>query len=389
MTALASSDVTISQLKLYPRGGTKTRRNKVSMVFGNSVLTYPAGGVPAPAFGAFGFTSYMDDLFISDNANGSDILWKWDYTNRKLRAYRQGHIPPLVVEEAVTLTSHVGTLKYPPAYIICTVGTISATVQPLRPIPTGITPATKEVAVTFTTGVVTCFATDAVSAMKVTYIPQQPSGPFSAANLVIDESITLATGTVNTAFRAATMQYCYQTTATAARLPMGHAVASGVVTCDINNAGATTFDCHADNDAKVAKVTYLKYAGFNQPGIEFIDQASIALTSEVKEYGKAAGDRVSGLILPGLGGQIVVFHDTSVYDITYLGDSTVTAASGIVKFDLLKQVITTAETNDGETIEDTPLLFLSEAYTMSRGLAELTVNDAPPATTLYAEAVGW
>ncbi len=387
MASLAASDITVA----FPQPAVQYGRQKeriVSLTFGDSALTYPTLGVPMPSASALGLRTMKYAEVVSDVATpGTD--WRWDYTNNTLRAYRQGHIPAIVIEEAVTLSSHVGTLKYKPAYIICAVGTISAAVTPLKPVPSSVTVATTQMKVNFTTGVVTCFASDSVSAMKVSYIPQQPSGPFSAANLVVDESITLATGGVNTASRAATMQYCYQTTATAARLPMGHAAASGVVALDINNSGSTTFTAHSANDAKVALVTYLKYAGFeNNVVVTWFDQATITLTSEVKEWGKTAGDYVGGYMIPGLGGQVVVFHDSTSYDNTYLGDSTVTAASGIVKFDIAKQVITTAETNDGETIVDTPMLFLSPFLTPHRAMNELTTNDAPAATVLHVKVIG-
>ncbi len=386
MAAIAASDVTVTLLDRIITG--RQRQNLLRLTFGNSALTYPSGGVPMPAASALGLRTIKAVQVIGDTSTPG-TSWGWDYTNNTLRATRTGHIPPVIVEEAVTLTSHVGTLKYKPAYIICAVGTISATVTPLKPIPASIAPATTQMAVNFSTGVVTCFATDAVSAMKVSYIPQQSSGPFSADNLVVDEAITLSTGGVNTAFRAATMQYCYQTTATAARLPFNNqTAASGRPKLDMVNSTATTFTAHSDNNAKVALVTYLKYAGFaDNVGVTFIDQATVSLSSQVVEFGKTAGNLTPGLYIPGFGGQLVTVETTNFIQ-NYLGDSSVTAAAGIVKYEIAKQKLTTAETTPQTSIQDVPFLFLSSLYQPQAYIAELTINDAPAATTLYCFCFG-
>ena len=391
MTALASTDVTITPSAASRRViSSRIKECEVTIAFGNGALTYPAAGVPLPTtLGAFGFPLPLRSLEIIGNRNTtSGTHYYADVSTPAspvLHGWHHGYTPQVAVSEVVTLTSNAGTLKYKPAYIICAVGTISATVQPLRPCPTGVTLATKEFTIDFTTGGVTTKSSDSVTAMAVTYIPQQPSGPFSASNMAIDEVIVLATATVNTAARAAAVQYAYQTTATAVRLSFGQAIASNVLLLDINNSAATTIDCHADNDTKSAKITYLKYAGFQQPGTEWIDQATLTLTSEAVEFGKTAGDRVGGIIIPGLGGQTVFLADAA-YAATYIGDSTATAASGIVKFDIVKQTILTAETGDAESLHETPLLFLSPFYTSHHGLAELTVNHAPIATSLRAIA---
>lgn len=387
MASLAASDITVTVLdrKIYGR----QRQNLVKLVFGNSTLTYPSGGVPFPSAAALGLKTPLTFLQLFDDSTAASSYWKPDYANSKLRGFRDGHIPAIVIEEAVTLTSNVGTLKYLPAYIICAVGTISAAVTPLRPIPAGTTPATLQMAVSFTAGTVTTLSSDSVTACKVSYIPQQASGPFASTNLVIDEVVTAATGNVNLANAAAAIQYLYQTTATAARLPIAHVNASGVVAVDIVNSTNTTISFNSAQNAKSVKVTYLKLSGFtnNAAGTAVIDQASITLTSQAREWGKTAGDFVGGLYLPAFGGQ-VVGKEGSNYLSIYLGDSTATAGVAIAKYEIAKQKITTAETTAQTTLEDTPLLFLNPLLTPQRTDNELTVNDAPVSTTLYGLAYG-
>ena len=90
MPDLASSDVTITVQKQSIEG--KKRRNLVKIQFGNGTLTYPnaAGGVPMPAKGSFGMKQSLDYLIMVDGNDGSGIIWKYDYENKKLRGYIQG-----------------------------------------------------------------------------------------------------------------------------------------------------------------------------------------------------------------------------------------------------------------------------------------------------------
>lgn len=387
MATLAGTDYTVTILSTR-RIAPAQKEVIAKLVFGDSSKLYPAGGMPQPTAAQLGFSTPIRSISIDQNRNTTTgTHWNWDQTNSVFHGWHQGYTPYIIVEEAVTLTSNAGTLKYPPAHIISAVGTISAVIQPLRPIPTGITPATKQFAVNFTTGGVVTLGSDSVTSMAVTYIPQQPAGPFSAANMIVDEVVAAVTGNVNLANRAATIAYLYQTTATAARLPIAHVNASGVVAVDIQNAGATTISFNSAQNAKSVSVTYLKYAGFQQPGIEWVDQASIALTSQAKEFGQAAGERKAGIVIPGFSGQIVGKEGSNYLSI-YLGDSTPTPAVSIASFTMSTDKIVTAETTAQTSIEDTPLLFLSNFYTPYHGLAELTVNHAPAATTLVIRAIG-
>ncbi len=391
MADLASTDVTITPLVVSKRKvSSRIVEIEGTIAFGNSALFYPAAGVPlSTTLGAFGVALPLRQLeFITDRNSTTGTHWYADVSTPAspvLHGWHSGYTPQVIVEEVPTLTgttTKAGTLSYKPAYIFSATATVSGTIHAMKIIPSTVTAAAKEIKMNMATGAFTSFA-ETPTVMTFSYIPQQPSGPFAAANMVINEVITNAAAGVNSASRAAAIQYMYQTAATAARIDFANAGASGKVILDINNSSATTFTSnHADNNDKAAVVTYLKYAGFQQPGIEFIDQAAVTLTSEAKEYGKTAGDRVAGLVLPGTGTQIQLLQGAT-YTEAWLAASTATAAAGRVKLEVLKGMkFTSAETVAATTMENTPLLFLSSLYTSHHGLAELTNAHAPAATTL-------
>ncbi len=388
MADLAASDITctvVTQRNIANR----QRENLVKLVFGDSAKTYPSGGIPVPSDANLGLTTPLRYLIpVQDRNLTSAIQWRHDYASGTLRGYTNSAVPPIVINESVTLATLAGTLKYPPALIISATGTLSAAQAALKIIPSSATAGAGEVQVNWTTGGIVVHS--GVSAPIISYIPQQPHGPFSFANMVVDETVTLNSSTPqNLAYRAAAINYIYQTTATAARLVWAHAAASGKVALDINNSGATTLTAHADQNAKAASVTYLKYSGFaDNVGTTFVDQASVTLTSEVIEWGKAAGQRVGGYMIPALGGQIVTFHDTTTYDEAYLGNEGVTPANGTASFNIATQVLTTAQTGDSETLEDVPFLFLSPMIQPMYAVRELDNSETPSSTTLYFIAVG-
>lgn len=88
MTALAATDITVTFGTRRIHG--KQKRNAVKLAFGNGTLTYPSGGVPIPAVGVLGMVRNLEHLIIYDQDAGSGIIWKYDTTNSKLRAYLQG-----------------------------------------------------------------------------------------------------------------------------------------------------------------------------------------------------------------------------------------------------------------------------------------------------------
>ena len=89
MTALADTDVTITVEK--SNRVFKHHRNRCKIVFGDGALTYPAGGVPLPAFGKWGMKRNLDYIALTDSNDAVGIIWKFDQDNKKLRGYVQGY----------------------------------------------------------------------------------------------------------------------------------------------------------------------------------------------------------------------------------------------------------------------------------------------------------
>lgn len=99
----------------------------------------------------------------------SGYRFEYDYTNQKIKAYCAA--PPVVFEETVTVTSNVGTLQYPAAYIMY-IGVGNAG---YRAIPGSLTPVTGSCAVSITDGArttLTFLAGDSVTSCNVTYVTQ-------------------------------------------------------------------------------------------------------------------------------------------------------------------------------------------------------------------------
>lgn len=120
MAALASSDITTTILDRRRYG--KQTQALVKLAFGDSSKTYPSGGLALPSASTMGLSKPLFAISILDVTDPLGTEWHYDYVAGKLRATRQGHIPPIVLDEAVTLSSHTGTLKYPPAHIISAQG---------------------------------------------------------------------------------------------------------------------------------------------------------------------------------------------------------------------------------------------------------------------------
>ena len=177
MTALASTDVTVTVAAADRHVLGKLRMASGSIAFGDGALTYPNGGVEMPAISAFGMSKEVQNLSIVDDS-GYGLLYKYDQTNRKIQIFAPA--PPIVHEEVVTVTANVGYLRYPAAHIEY----VTDDADSFLVIPGGLTPVAKSVAVdmgfSLTTGVLTrgqrCsltfLAADSVTSCKVSYITQ-------------------------------------------------------------------------------------------------------------------------------------------------------------------------------------------------------------------------
>ena len=276
-----------------------------TMAFDSS---YPTNGedITAAQLGL----SRIDDLRVYPS-NG--YAFTFDKTNLKVLAYRTGATAftgtakktPVIVEEVVTVASNTGTLANAPAYIVAVDVTAGTVTGAFRIIPTGETPLTKQVAVTFTSGVMTFLGTDAVTSVRVTYIPQMAGTPFAATNMVIDESVTAAAAKTELANRAFAVQYVWDNTDNVLCVPepVGEApTATHNVVIDITNGSSKTdLDSHADDEGNTLKVTYLKHSGLDN-AVLAINDADVTLSgADPEQYDFNNEGLYEGLVIPGLG----------------------------------------------------------------------------------------
>lgn len=116
MADIAASDVTVTVVRRSIEG--KSRRNRVTIAFGDNTLTYPAGGVPMPAADKFGLKRNLEFLNIYDQDDSVGHFWKYDATNNKLRCYVQGVVVgaagsqtlddfPITAGDGVTADTHL------------------------------------------------------------------------------------------------------------------------------------------------------------------------------------------------------------------------------------------------------------------------------------------
>lgn len=345
-------------------------------VFDGSIAfdsSYPTGGESASDISA-NFSTLTSIVF--DNEDG--YSFEYDKTNNKIKAYLHQTRPILVQEEAVTVASNVGTLAYPPLYIIAVQVTATTTTGAYNVIPAGETPLTKQVAVNFTTGGLTFKSTDVVTAVKITYIPQQLSGPLSDSSLVVDEAVTASASKVELANRAIAVQYVWDDIdgVLDALEPVGEAPsATHTAVIDITNATPTTdIDSHADDAGNTLKVTYLKYAGIGAPFA--INDTDTSLTSEAYDF--TATGKYHAMVVPGLGTQVVGEQgDAGNGSATWEHAISGTAAAGVATWDPRINYLLTNESTALVTLA-MPFFILDEALMYSPG----TGMEVPNGTDL-------
>lgn len=89
MTALASTDVTVSVSRRdKDMFGGMRKATIADITFGDGALTYPTGGVPLPAKGAFGFTKEIA-MGLIEQPPGNGFIYKYDRANHKLKILNQ------------------------------------------------------------------------------------------------------------------------------------------------------------------------------------------------------------------------------------------------------------------------------------------------------------
>lgn len=95
MANIAATDITVTILN---RRRSDKVRNNCKLVFGDGVLTYPAGGVPISK-AKLGCPNVIESLVIYDRTTGYG--WAYDATNEKLVAMQTGsHSHPLTLKNA-------------------------------------------------------------------------------------------------------------------------------------------------------------------------------------------------------------------------------------------------------------------------------------------------
>jgi hypothetical protein len=329
----------------------------------------------------------LDYLRVLDGGNANGVVWKYDYTNKTLRAYTPG--PKLIVEEVLTVASSVGTLAYTPAYIVAVDVTAGTTTGGFHVIPTGETPLTREVAVTLTSGLCTFVSTDAVTSARITYVPLRTGGYFIEANRVIDEVVVAAAAKTNLANRACLVQYVWDNTDNILNVPepVGEApTATHNCVIDMTNGSNTTdIDSHADDEGNSLKVTYWKHAALPHSAL-YIDDADVTLTTEAFNFHTGTGTR-SYVVMPGLGTYLVGEETATNVTDKWAGPS-VTASTTQAQWNPIANTITTDHAT-AITTTAIPYLILDTDLLFDGSLLEMGRNVAPPAQTLIVEAVGW
>jgi hypothetical protein len=274
------------------------------MVFDSS---YPLNGyLNNLSPGQFNMLSVVDMSFDSVNGpTSSGLAVQYDRTNKAVLVTFEEPSNPLVIEEAVTIpASGIGRLANVPAYIMAAESRTGSVTGGFTIVPVGSTVSTTQVAVDFTTGIVTTFTTDAVTKLLVTYIPMG-SGPFVPANQVIDELVTLPNGsTVNLANQANLVQYVYESTTLKIALPIigsTNSPAAGQIQIQLANSTNTTITDNSAQNNKVAKVTYWKASAFGA-AFGFVDRTSTNTSTNVINYSSAmAAGTLNGTLLNAYG----------------------------------------------------------------------------------------
>lgn len=280
--------------------------------------------------------------------------FEYNKTNGRIKAFTPGK--SLIIEETVTVSSHTGTLAHKPFYILAIDVTAASSVTgPMHAIPAGKTPLTLECAVDFTTGGLTFVSSDGATSVLVTYIPLHETGPFSSANLVVDEEITASATPVALDNRAAAVQYVYDATDGNRMIlePVGEEPAStGDAVVDIDSSGDTKIDANAAEATNTFLVTYIKYGTFD--AAMQLGDADLTLASEIYNF---TLNHYNYIAIPGLGTQCVGEASGSNIELAWSGP-TQTKAAGVPVLDFEFNQWSVDESSAVDTLA-LPIIFLN------------------------------
>ena len=284
----------------------------------------------------------------------------YDITNALLQVFKQG--PPVRIEASGTIVAGATyTLRYLPGYVLGVRVTAGGVTGAFRVIPTGETPATTEVALNWTTGVMTFLAGDAVTALTVVYIPRHVPG-FTTNLLTIDEVVDVTTDSGNLAARAAAICCVWDDSNNnpLTIVPVGEAPGAGACAIDMNNGGNTTITVNAAGTTDSLKVTYLEFAGNPlTAGANWVDQADRTVTSNAVSPATDATFDVNGIVLPGFG-QVIVGETGAAGNLqSLMVDPSGTAAANVCVWNPSRNSITFAA-GDAYATAEIPLLYFSD-----------------------------
>ena len=340
---------------------------------------YPIGGE------SMTFPSFTPGYVAIEPYGG--YTFEYDHTNEKIKAFTPGK--SLIVEEVVTCASNVGTLEHKPFYILAVDVTATTTTGPYNVIPKGKTPLTKQCAVDFTTGGLTFLTGDAVTSVRVTYIPLHQTGPFSSDNLVIDEPAVAAAAKADLTYQAAAVQYIYDTKdgVIGGLEPVGEApTATHKFVIDIDDgSNDTNIDAHADDEGNTLVVTYIKYAAF-PPEMQIGDGDLTLVSAGGFETYSFSTNLYSSIALPGLGTQVVGEATATNVQFTWSGPS-ISFAAGLPTLDFKLNVWSTNEGTAVSTLA-LPIIFLNELQVEGAKLEVGSGVDLSGVSTKYF-AVGF
>ena len=386
MAVLANSDITFTPTAGRTRIIGRLRYVPGRMSIGNSVKTYPSGGItPLPS--KFGMYTHIDSIAVQEPGAGG-VLWSYSRTNDKLKAFTLVKEQPfLVVEELVAFNSSgvCDPLSYIPAYIIA-IHDASGNLYDI--VPSTITPLANEAKLVHSTGVMTLGGITVASTVKVTYIPADDTGLWSTGNLSIEESfVTNASNLIS--LEAVAVQSVYNSTAGNIIVPVQDDESLTNAQYKLANdtsAGFTSLSFASGINGHTVIVTYVKSSGLDITRFPYVPIATISLASEAIYFLGTTGYK--GIVIPTLGTRIVGRDGVAGKHNPRLGGPSLTAANTKARWDPQLNKFTTAESTAMTQLR-MPLLLQDPDFRHVSLSRELRVTEAPALTEVDVVVSGW
>lgn len=236
--------------------------------------TYSSGGFSLPTT----LTDYFKDIYSVNlllGISNERYEFAYDRSNDKIIVYEKN--PPLVVvQELVTVTSNVGTLKYRPAFINW-IADGNTPYIPLAPTTGGIAVASGHCAVDLSNGTLTFLAGDSVSSVTVSYITKAAKD--FADNIVTEEEVTLSDSGVDLENAAVAIQYVTDNDDGDTLKPVANTAAAGEVLVGWTDGASsvTELTVAAGDDGNDGLVTYIKDPGSGFLNDRFIEDEEVAV----------------------------------------------------------------------------------------------------------------